>query len=151
MTPTLKPVSVFKNLFSTFLVNFANVSGLTVVNPVYHTFNSSWSSSAFKIKDGDFTKYEMYNTPIHCRLDLGSYAGNIIQGLNASMLQRNSSKVTQCMGPVHVWRFQFRRQLTKRTNFIVASVHYLGGITGSTNTALVICIKKKQFTIQQFT
>ena len=63
MTPTLKPVSVFKNLFRTFLVNFANVSGLIVVTPVYRTFNSSRSSSAFEIKDGDFTKYEMYNTP----------------------------------------------------------------------------------------
>ena len=64
-----------------------------------------------------------------------------------SMLQCFSvillKEVTQCMGPVHVWRFQFRRQLTKRTNFIVASVHYLGGLRGSTNTGLVICIKKK--------
>lgn len=148
MTPTLKPVSVFENVFRTFLVNFANVSGLTVVNPVYRTFNSCWSSSAFKLKSRMVTSR---STKCIIRLHCISYAGNIIQGLNAPMLQRNSSKVTQCMGPVHVWRFQFRRQLTKRTNFIVASVHYLGGITGSTNTALVICIKKKQFTIQQFT
>ena len=55
------------------------------------------------------------------------------------MLQRNSSKRSNTM-----YGSRSRLEISiPKANFIVASVHYLGGIGGSTNTGLVICIKKK--------